>query len=265
LPECIRRPTGRTTGRIGFERRGSLASRTGDRPGEPTDAAIGGNADTRSVTTTVATARGVHGTAPAQRRRVDEAWLADRLALFARRNEALDDFASLIAHELRGTLLAAASRDPEGVGRALELIDELLDAARSEGAEEGWAETREGLAEALRDLRGSPPAIESHLEAAFPLPLPLLRIVLRNLIANAVAASASTVRLTSRPSRKSWRLTVEDDGAGFGAPERARGGGNGIGLALCRRIIERRGGSLELGESSLGGARVSVSLPGSGR
>jgi signal transduction histidine kinase len=200
---------------------------------------------------------------PGLRRRVDDAWLVERLVLLLRRNEALEDFASLVAHELKGSLLAAASGDPDGVGRALDLIDELLDAARSEGAD-GWAETRRGLADAIGDLPLRPSAVEADVRPAFPLPQPLLRVVLRNLIANAVAAGASTVRVTSRPGGTSWRLTVEDDGAGFGARSLGRPGGNGIGLALCRRIVERRGGSIELGDSSLGGARASLTLPGPG-
>jgi signal transduction histidine kinase len=212
---------------------------------------------------TVEMARPRHVTAPGLHRRVDDAWLAERMALLLRRNEALDDFASLVAHELKGSLLAAASADPDGVGRALDLIDDLLDAARSEGTD-GWAETRRGLDEALRDLPERPPSVEPDVSSAFPLPQPLLRVVLRNLIANAVAAGARTVRVTSRPVGTSWRLTVEDDGAGF-AGSLGRPGGNGIGLTLCRRIVDRRGGLLEMGGSSLGGARVILTLPGSVR
>jgi signal transduction histidine kinase len=213
---------------------------------------------------TVMTPRPGHQPVLGMRRRVDDAWLAERVALLLRRNEALDDFASLVAHELKAPLLAAASADPDGVGRALDLIDDLLDAARSEGAD-GWAETRRGLDDALRDLPELPSAVECDVPSAFPLPQPLLRVVLRNLIANAVAAGASTVRVNSGPGGPSWRLTVEDNGAGVGARSLGRPGGNGIGLALCRRIVERRGGSLELGDSSLGGARASLALPGAGR
>jgi signal transduction histidine kinase len=212
----------------------------------------------------VGTARPRHVPAIGLRRRVDDAWLAERLALLVRRNEALDDFASLVAHELKGSLLAAASGDPGGVRRALDLIDELLDAARSEGAD-GWADARRGLDDALRDLAERPAAVDSELAPTFPLPQPLLRVVLRNLIANAIAAGARTVRVTSRPTGSSWSLTVEDDGTGFGAGSLRGPGGNGVGLALCRRIVERRGGSLDLGESPLGGAGVTITLPGSVR
>ena len=208
----------------------------------------------------VAAVRPRHVGALGLRRRVDEGVLAERVALLVRRNEALDDFASLVAHELKGSLLPAASADPD-VGRAIDLIDDLLDAARSEGAE-SWAEPNRVLDDALRDLRERPASIQSELPPAFPLPQPVLRVVLRNLIANAIAAGARTVRVMSRPGRTAWRLTVEDDGAGFGGGSLGRSGGNGIGLALCRRIVERRGGTVELGESSLGGARVTLILPG---
>jgi signal transduction histidine kinase len=181
----------------------------------------------------VATAQPRHVGALGLRRRVDEAVLAERVALLVRRNEALDDFASLVAHELKGSLLPAASADPDGIGRAIDLIDDLLDAARSEGAE-GWAKPHRGLDDALRDLRERPSSIQSELP------------------------------VMSRAGA-SWWLTVEDDGAGFGGGSLGRPGGHGIGLALCRRIVERRGGTLELGESSMGGARATITLPGPSR
>jgi two-component system sensor histidine kinase BaeS len=42
-------------------------------------------------------------------------------------------------------------------------------------------------------------------------------------------------------------------------------GGAGLGLALCRRIVEAQGGSLDFSHSPLGGLRVTVSLPLAGR
>ena len=35
----------------------------------------------------------------------------------------------------------------------------------------------------------------------------------------------------------------------------------GLGLALCRRIVEAQGGSLDFAHSPLGGLRVTVALP----
>lgn len=76
-----------------------------------------------------------------------------------------------------------------------------------------------------------------------------------------------------------WRLTVDDNGPGVaenerkliferfrrGDSHRARGrkksGGYGLGLSISRRIIERHGGTLELGESELGGTAFVIRLP----
>ena len=38
-------------------------------------------------------------------------------------------------------------------------------------------------------------------------------------------------------------------------------GGAGLGLALCRRLLEAQGGGLNFGHSPLGGLRVILSLP----
>lgn len=71
-------------------------------------------------------------------------------------------------------------------------------------------------------------------------------------------------------------LTVEDDGIGIPVEERERifqpfyrldrsrdrsTGGFGLGLAISRRAIEGQGGSLSVGQSSLGGAQFSIRLP----
>lgn len=195
-------------------------------------------------------------------RRVDQDRLAEWIGVLVRRNQALDDFASLVAHELKDILFAAATSSDRGaIVRALDLVDELLEAARTDGAA-GWAEARRSLNDALQDLAVRPASVESQLPSAFPLPQTLLRVVLRNVIANSVAAGARTVRVTSRSSGPAWTLTVDDDGAGLGAAPAGHSAGNGIGLALCRRIAERRGGSLELGDSPLGGARVTLTVPG---
>ena len=76
-----------------------------------------------------------------------------------------------------------------------------------------------------------------------------------------------------------WRLTVDDNGPGVaenerkliferfrrGDSHRARGrkksGGYGLGLSISRRIIERHGGTLELGKSELGGTAFVIRLP----
>lgn len=65
-------------------------------------------------------------------------------------------------------------------------------------------------------------------------------------------------------------VAVEDDGPGFAPEALARGtepfystkpGGMGMGLAICRSIAEIHGGTIGLGASGLGGARVVLTLP----
>ena len=68
---------------------------------------------------------------------------------------------------------------------------------------------------------------------------------------------------------------VDDDGPGVPVADRARvlepfvtgdeartTGGVGLGLTIARRIVERGGGRLEIGDSPLGGARVTARFPG---
>jgi signal transduction histidine kinase len=68
-------------------------------------------------------------------------------------------------------------------------------------------------------------------------------------------------------------LEVKDDGTGIPAAERGRVlqrgaradetvAGQGIGLSVAREIAQAYGGTLDIGESRQGGARISVRLPG---
>ncbi|MFJ3403035.1 ATP-binding protein [Promicromonospora sp. NPDC090134] len=102
-------------------------------------------------------------------------------------------------------------------------------------------------------------------------------IVLGNLIDNAVDAAGpdGRVRVLLGTDGARLRLQVDDDGpgipaalhhqvfkAGFstkvpGDREHSRG----IGLALVRRVVDRRDGEVVLGTGDLGGARVRVELP----
>lgn len=103
--------------------------------------------------------------------------------------------------------------------------------------------------------------------------------VLINLLKNAVEATAirhletggtvREVRLSWTASGGSVRLRIEDGGPGIDNPENlfvpfftTKPGGSGIGLVLCRQIIENHGGSLTLSNlEGDGGARAEVQLP----
>ena len=99
-----------------------------------------------------------------------------------------------------------------------------------------------------------------------------------NLLDNACKWCKRRVAITVEPSsgpqglRGGMRLAVDDDGPGI--PEEAaealleRGTrldeatpGHGIGLAIVRDIAKSYGGTLTIGRSSLGGAKITVDIP----
>ena len=98
--------------------------------------------------------------------------------------------------------------------------------------------------------------------------------VLLNLILNAASACASNGHITVRgePIPKGVRLAVEDDGPGVASEVRDRlfepfvttkevGKGTGLGLAVCRGLVEAAGGVIMLDASHVPGARFVVELP----
>ncbi|MCA9790490.1 MAG: HAMP domain-containing histidine kinase [Candidatus Eremiobacteraeota bacterium] len=99
-----------------------------------------------------------------------------------------------------------------------------------------------------------------------------LRQVLCNLVLNASEALDRHGEIqVSVSCHNGWAvLTVDDNGPGVPAEQRARifspfftakAGGSGLGLWNCQRIVGEHGGSIEVDESPLGGARFSVRIP----
>lgn len=204
--------------------------------------------------------------APVLRRRWAEERLAQQAVQLARRSQALGDFAALVAHELKTPLeLARWQHDPSvGVDRALELVDALLEAARAELAAQGCASAADCLDEALRDLGPITAEVTADLPHEVPLPPMALRVILRNLVANAVAAGARHIHVGTVASAASWVLVVDDNGVGV-AQTGGYAGGSRLGLSLCRRLVGRFGGTLELAPRAVGGTRASVVVDGSPR
>jgi signal transduction histidine kinase len=178
----------------------------------------------------------------------------------ARRSEALEDFAALVAHELKTPLQAALlAEDPsKPVEQALDLVDELLEAAQDLPWGRPSSSVAECLADVVEDL-GTDVEITSDLTTTLPLPRGQLRVILRNLISNAVSAGAEHVHVTASRSPRSWRLLVDDDGVGLGGGNYTAG--SGLGLSLCRRIAARFGGVLVLADRPRGGTRATLELP----
>lgn len=89
-------------------------------------------------------------------------------------------------------------------------------------------------------------------------PVELVRAV-RNLVDNAIRAAGDvgTVEVTVRRAGSAVVLEVEDDGPGFGKLKPH----TGHGLVCVRQFAARYGGALEFGRSTMGGARVSLTVP----
>jgi signal transduction histidine kinase len=198
--------------------------------------------------------------APIIRRRAAEERLARTTIQLAQRNEALEDFAALVAHELKTPLeTALVADDPSrSVEDAILLVDALLEASRSQPSEETFAAVAECLEQAVDDLHVE---IEITTDAATTLPLPpaALRVILRNLLSNAVAAGATHAHVSAVGTSFSWRLFVDDDGVGLASADRYAAG-SGLGLSLCRRIAARFGGALELAAQPSGGTRATLTF-----
>ena len=103
-----------------------------------------------------------------------------------------------------------------------------------------------------------------------------LRRLVRNLLDNATRHARSQVAVSLSSTTSEATLHVDDDGAGVAPPARATiferfarsdsardrsGGGTGLGLAIVKRTAERHGGTVTVGDSPLGGARFTVTLP----
>ena len=140
------------------------------------------------------------------------------------------------------------------VEEALDLIDELLETAQDTSFERAFAPVAEGLVQVTREL-GYDVEVSYDLTAALPLPPGPLRVILRNLLSNAVAAGARHVHVSAERSPFSLRLLVDDDGVGLAEVDRYESG-SGLGLTLSRRIAGRFGGVLELTPLTAGGTRA---------
>jgi signal transduction histidine kinase len=185
--------------------------------------------------------------------------LAEHVARLARKTEALDDFAALVAHDVKSSLLdALRDEDPrEGLTHALELVDSILEAARADQGGAGVARLSDSVQQAIADLRGRRPEIVAGVTGEFPIPPAALRLVLRNLLANAVAAGAERIHVSALARGDQRILVIDDDGVGLASADGYATGAQ-LGLYLCRRLVERCGCDLELRPRAVRGTRAVI-------
>jgi PAS domain S-box-containing protein len=164
------------------------------------------------------------------------------------------------------------------------MIDDLLDYSRLETqAEENvTVDLREALESALRTLA---PAIDEagarvELDGRFPViqgSLSQFERLFRNLISNALKFHGDeppAVQVRSGMQADAWIIEVRDNGIGidpakadriFDVFQRLHGqeqyAGTGMGLAICKRIVERHGGRIWVEPHEPGGSVFSIALP----
>jgi hypothetical protein len=228
--------------------------------------------------------------------RANEA-LARQATELERSNTALERFATVTANEVleplytvgglldllderHGEAMAAEARlllerAVAGTERAGTVVGALLDYARATTGELDRQPVALGevVAEAAVELRGTVETAGGKI-LADELPVvdgdrrALVRLFV-NLLDNSVryrGPAAPEVKITAARNGPRWRITVADNGPGVDPAELPRlftVWGPGLGLAMCRRIVERHGGVIWAEAGDVGGTAVHFELAGS--
>jgi signal transduction histidine kinase len=170
----------------------------------------------------------------------------------------------------------------EEADRLNSVVTEFLEYARPADRTPLRISLREPVERAMaRLIRERPGAMERiRCRAQFPEPEPTVNAdpseierVVFNLMTNAVEAMPEGGDLTVRVHSGGGeiRVTVEDTGTGIPEEERhnlfrpfytTRERGVGMGLAICRRIVEENGGSIAVETETGKGSRFTIKLPG---
>ncbi|HXS43667.1 MAG TPA: ATP-binding protein, partial [Solirubrobacteraceae bacterium] len=199
---------------------------------------------------------------------------------------AVGQLATLLAREASGRDAEIVARIDEAATHGLRLVDGLRDLARIGGGEP--ARERVDLEAVAREVLVALGAHIDEVGARIELgPLPTvggepaeLARVLQNLVGNALkfraAGRAPVVALDAAREDGAWVVTVRDNGPGVPGPARerifdlfARANadeaieGTGLGLAVCRKVVERHGGRIWVEPAAGGGSAFRFSLPDS--
>ncbi|WP_225335302.1 PAS domain-containing protein [Halomicrobium urmianum] len=171
----------------------------------------------------------------------------------------------------------------DGADRMRDMIEGLLEYSRVETRGEPFepVDLDDVLADARRDLQMKVAESDAEISAE-SLPTvegdgDQLRQVFQNLLDNAIEYSGDApprVRVDAERAGDQWVISVSDEGIGIDADDadrvfevfqrlhtRDEHEGTGIGLALCRRIVERHGGAIRVESDASDGTTFSFTLP----
>ncbi|MGE5621459.1 MAG: PAS domain S-box protein [Candidatus Bathyarchaeota archaeon] len=197
-------------------------------------------------------------------------------------------FVQLLAQRNRGHLDAESSQfidfAVDGVTRMQAIIQDILDYSRVGGAAERpaeFADTAAAFAAAMANLQGAIAAAGAQITSD---PLPPVAVapqrltqLFQNLVGNGLkfrGPEAPVIHVSVAPDGAHWRFCVQDNGIGI-APRyhdkifvifqrlhsRSEYQGTGIGLALCKKIVERHGGRIWVESAPGEGAKFCFTLP----
>jgi PAS domain S-box-containing protein len=201
-----------------------------------------------------------------------------------RRNEQLDEFASVISHDLRNPLNIAELRTDlaaqecesdhladvtEALSRMDALIDGLLTLAR-QGDTVGEREQillKDTVSACWRTVETGDATITIDRHATLAADRGRLKQVLENLFRNAIEHGDESVTVTVGVLDNEGGFYVADDGPGipeenrkdvFNSSHTTSHDGRGFGLAIVKQICEGHGWDISVTESETGGARFEI-------
>ncbi len=203
-----------------------------------------------------------------------------------RENERLDEFASVVSHDLRNPLtvvkgraeLASQTHDDdedidaivEAAGRMQELVEDILTLARQGTAVEETDAVRlaDTARNCWRNVETEGASLRVETDTTVLADGSRLQQLLENLVRNAVEHGRATDddALTITVGDLDGGFYVADDGVGIPPDERdsvfeagfSTDDGTGFGLSIVAEVAEAHGWNLELVESADGGARFEI-------
>jgi PAS domain S-box-containing protein len=199
----------------------------------------------------------------------------------------VSSYTQLLARRYKGKLGSDAEEfityAVDGATRMQRLIQDLLAYSRvgTKGREFVPTDCEVLLDRVLRDLRV---AIEESGAVVTHDPLPIVRVdesqigqLLQNLIGNAIkfcTQEPPLVHVSGKRNGKAWIFSIQDNGIGIDPQyaerifvifqrlhKREEYPGTGIGLAVCKKIVERHGGRIWVESNSDKGATFYFTIP----